>query len=97
MAAERNSGILMLVISCIIYVYYTCKYVKSETETGEWENKKKGKEKLFKRNQRKHQQLTGWVSYSCRFTLKCNGKEYTGIKSTRSMKSLTLTLYLSVQ
>ena len=26
MAAERNSGILMLVISCIIYVYYTCKY-----------------------------------------------------------------------
>lgn len=25
-AAERNSGILMLVISCIIYVYYTCKY-----------------------------------------------------------------------
>ena len=22
-AAERNSGILMLVISCIIYVYYT--------------------------------------------------------------------------
>lgn len=27
-AVERNSGILMLVISCIIYVYYTCKYLK---------------------------------------------------------------------
>ena len=60
-AAERNSGILMLVISCIIYVYYTCKYLKKmlndrNRNIGEQENKKKRKEK---RNKRKHQQLTG--------------------------------------
>ena len=100
-AAERNSGILMLVISCIIYAYYTCKYFEKMLNQKQKQlnekTKKKEKRKLAKRNQRKHQQLTGWVSYSCRFTLKCNGKEYTGINPTRSMKSLTLTLYHSVQ
>ena len=45
MAAERNSGILMLVISCIIYVYYTCKYFEKILNQKQKQVNKKTKKK----------------------------------------------------
>ena len=61
-AAERNSGILMLVISCIIYVYYTCKYLKKclirNRNIGEQENKKKKR-----KEKQKKASAINWLSF----------------------------------